>query len=59
MWRGTGQGLVAAPFLLPGMSALTALPARETIMSMLGTSGLYGGINDVRRKFGILPDFLP
>jgi hypothetical protein len=59
MLRGVGQGMVAAPLLLPGMSAATALPLREAIMSMLGTSGLYGGLNDVRRKYGILPDFMP
>jgi hypothetical protein len=43
----------------PGMSAATALPRHEAIMSMLGTSALYGGPNDVRRKYGILPDLLP
>ena len=57
--RGVGQGMVAAPLLLPGMAAASALPLHEAIMSMLGTSALYSGLNDVRRKYGILPDLLP
>jgi hypothetical protein len=38
---------------------MMAMPASEAAMSALLTSGLYGGIDDIRRKLGVLPDFLP
>ena len=54
-----GRGAVAAPLLMPGMAAASALPAQEALMSMLLSSGLYADVDDIWRKFGILPDLLP
>jgi hypothetical protein len=59
VYRGVGRGAVAAPLLLPGMAAASALPAHEAVLSMLLSSGLYAGLDDIRRKYGIMPDLLP
>ena len=54
-WRLFGRGMVGAPFLLPGLTGMTAAGAAlpEIAMSMGATSDVYDALDALRKRLGL------